>query len=176
MPKLDQFDHFTVVCRDLDESIRFYRDVLGATVTRPARPSRAPGSPAGLAPVGIQIGNIGMDLFQADGDWQPYPGTFAQHFAFRIRWEEVDEWFAHLRTHGIQLKVHPAGAEVISLYFEDPTGYHLELNLQSKDPGQVIRERDRLMATYGNPYHWDDGFGVPDGQPQAHWATRAQVG
>lgn len=172
MPEIQQFDHFTVVCRNLEESIRFYRDVLGATITRAARPSSAPGSPAGLAPVGIRIGNFGMDLFQADGDWQPYPGTYAQHFAFSIRWEDADAWFAHMRDHGITLRVHPAGAEVISLYFEDPTGYHMELNLRSRDPEQVNRERERLLATYGNLYRWEDGFGVPEGQPQGHWATK----
>jgi glyoxylase I family protein len=175
MPDLQGFDHFTVVCRDLNESLRFYTEVLGATVVRAARPSAAPGSPAGLAPVGIRLGTIGMDLFQADGDWQPYPGTYAQHFAFNISWEDVDSWFAHMQDHGIQLQVHPAGNEVISLYFTDPTGYHMELNLRSRDPDLVERERERLLKTYGNLYRWDDGFGVPDGQPQAHWATRSPV-
>lgn len=175
MPTIERFDHFTVICRDLDESIRFYSEVLGAVVERPPRPSGSPGSPAGLSPVGIRIGNIRMDLFKADGNWQPYPGTFAQHYAFVIRWEDVDAWFEHMQQHGIQLAVHPAGTEVISLYFSDPTGYHMELNLRSADPEFVRKERDRLIQTYGNPYHWEDGFGVPERQPQGIWASAAGV-
>jgi catechol 2,3-dioxygenase-like lactoylglutathione lyase family enzyme len=171
MPEIIGFDHFTVVCRDLDASLQFYCEVLGAEVNRPKRPSGAPGSPAGLAPVGIRVGPIGMDLFQADGDWQPYPGTYAQHMAFNIRWEDADRWFEHMQAHGIRLQVHPAGDEVVSLYFTDPTGYHLELNLRSEDKAYVVQQRERLLQRWGNLYRWQDGFGVPEGQPQGHWAS-----
>lgn len=174
MLSVERLDHFTLVCQDLDESIRFYTEVLGAKVVRGKRPASGP-SPAGLAPVGIRIGNVGMDLFQAADDWQPYPGTFAQHYAFSIAWEDVDEWFAHMRRHGIDLTIHPAGEQVISLYFSDPTGYHLELNLRSDQPEFVMEQRERLLAKYGNAYHWEDGFGIPEGQPQGRWAAAAKA-
>lgn len=171
MPALEGFDHFTMVCRDLDRSIQFYTEVLGATVERPKRPSSSAGSPAGLSPVGIRIGNIGIDLFQAADDWQPYPGTYAQHYAFRIRWEDVDAWFAHLREKEIELFIHPAGDRTISLYLTDPTGYHIELNLRSDSPDFIREQCKRLIEKHGRVYHWTDGFGVPADQPQSQWAT-----
>lgn len=90
---------------------------------------------------------------------------------FTIRWEDVDAWFAHLRAHGVELAIHPAGDQVISLYFRDPTGYHLELNLRSDSPEFVRQERERLVKTYGNLYRWEDGCGLPPGQPHAVWAS-----
>jgi catechol 2,3-dioxygenase-like lactoylglutathione lyase family enzyme len=176
MPDIVGFDHFTIICKDLDATIEWYIDVMGAKLDRPKRKSTAPGSPAGNAPVGIRVGPIGMDLFQADGDWQPYPGTYAQHYAFNIRWEDADTWFEHMRARGINLQIHPAGDEVVSLYLTDPTGYHLELNLRSLDKPFVIEQRERLLAKWGNIYRWDDGFGVPEGQPQSHWATPVAAG
>ncbi|MBM2809521.1 MAG: Fumarylacetoacetase [Chloroflexi bacterium] len=170
MPKIAGFDHFTIICRDLDESIRWYQEVMGATIERPKRRAPDPGLPAGLAPVGIRVGPIGIDLFQSDGDWQPYPGTYCQHYAFNIPWEDVDEWFEHMRAHGIELEIHPAGPEVISLYFVDPTGYHMELNLRSMDKEYVIQQRERLLAKWGNLYYFAQGFGVPEQQPRGQWA------
>jgi catechol 2,3-dioxygenase-like lactoylglutathione lyase family enzyme len=176
MPAITGLDHFTIVCRDLDESIRFYTEVLGATIERPKRVTTSVGSPGGFSPVGIMMGGIRVDLFQADADWQPYPGTWAQHYAFPIQWEDVDAWFTHMQSHGVRLAIHPAGDRTISLYFSDPTGYHFELNLRSNQPEFVQRETERLLEKYGNPYFWADGPGVPEGQPAGQWASPAHVG
>lgn len=166
VPRMYGLHHFTLICKDVEESVRFYTEVLGAIVERERRPSVD--APGGYGPVGIQLGNVVIDLFQADENWQPYPGTYAQHYAFHIPWEEVDAWFAHMRAHGIQLAIHPTGDRSLSLYFSDPTGYHLELNLRG-DPPFVREQCQRLMEKYGNPYYWGDGLGLPEGQPHGAW-------
>lgn len=161
MPEVQSLHHFTLLCRDREESVRFYTEVLGAKVDpRPSRPS--PGAPANRGPVGIHVGNVVIDLFQADDTWEPYPGNYAQHYAFLIAWEDVDAWFAHMHDQGVPLTIHPTGDRAISLYFSDPTGYHLELNLRS-DSVEFVREQTRaLIERYGNAYHWTDGTGVPE--------------
>lgn len=176
MPEIAGLDHFTLVCRDLDESVRFYTEVLGATIERPKRVSTSVGSPAGLSPVGIMIGSLRIDLFQADDDWQPYPGTLAQHYAFPIKWEDIDAWFTHMKSHNVAVQIHPAGDRTISLYFSDPTGYHMELNVRNSPPEVVQREVERLLDAYGNPYFWADGPSVPAGQPVGRWASAEPVG
>jgi len=169
VPPIGPLHHFTVVCPDVDASLAWYQRVLGARVVRAKRVSGSAASPGGFAPVGIEVGGTVIDLFQADESWQPYPGSGGQHYAFSIKWEDVDGWFAHLKEQGIDLMIHPAGEEFLSLYFDDPSGYHLELSLHSLDKELVRRERDRLMKTYGRVYHWEDGNRVPPGQPQGVW-------
>lgn len=170
-PPIQSLHHFTIVCRDLDESVRFYQDVLGGVVEpRVRRPSV--GAPGGHGPVQVAIGNVVIDMFQADDTWQPYPGSYAQHYAFLISWDDVDEWFDHMRKHNVPISIHPTGDRALSLYFSDPSGYHLELNLRG-DPELVREQTGLLIERYGNAYHWVDGNGVPEGQPQAPWAMPA---
>ena len=158
MPDIMRFHHFTLVCRDIQESLRFYTEVLGATIERHRR--RNVGAPGGYGPIGIEIGNVTIDLFQADGDWKPFPGTYAQHYAFQIPWEAADAWFAHMKEHGVPLAIHPTSDRVISIYFTDPSGYHLELNMRSDSPEQIRREAQRLIDAYGSTYYWTDGVGL----------------
>ena len=67
-PTVERLDHWTLVSTDIDRSMRFYTEVLGAT-------SRDRGQGRGGGPVAVRLANITIDFFQPDEQQpQPAPG------------------------------------------------------------------------------------------------------
>ena len=137
---VDNLLHWTLVSTDVDRTMQFYTEVLGATrLTREG-------------PIGVQLGNTQIDFFPATGDQQPLPGSLGQHHAYRIRFEDYDEWEAQLRAHNAPCRLANHGPRLMSLYTKDPDGYHIELVVQFEDPEQGKREIEKRGITrYSNP-------------------------
>jgi catechol 2,3-dioxygenase-like lactoylglutathione lyase family enzyme len=113
--KVGPLQHWTLVARDVATSKKFYTEVLGATeVDREWPPS-------------VILGDTMVDIFAAEGDQQPSPGTRGQHHAYDIKLEDFDRWVEHLKAKGIKHQLANHGLRRISIYVEDPDGYHLEL-------------------------------------------------
>lgn len=120
-------DHVVLRCTHLEETLAFYRDVLGCPLERVVEEVglyqvRAGSTLIDLVPVGGRLGGEGAPD-------QERPNL--HHFCLRIaraRWPQVRE---HLRAHGIETD-EPArryGAEGygLSVYLRDPEGNQVEL-------------------------------------------------
>ena len=138
--KIGPLQHWTLVTRDVAQSKRFYTEVLGAEeVDREWPPS-------------VILGGTVVDLFQAGGDQQPSPGTRGQHHAYDIPLDDFDAWVDRLTAKGVPHQLANHGVHRISIYIEDPDGYHLELTsgIESEEQGRQEIEK-RGIARLGNP-------------------------
>ncbi len=132
--------HWTLVARDVAQSKKFYTEVLGATeVDRDWPPS-------------VVLGGTVVDFFAATGDQQPSPGTRGQHHAYEIKLDDFDRWVEHLKACGVPHQLAHHGMLRISIYLEDPDGYHIELtaSIDSEERGRQEIEK-RGIGRLGNP-------------------------
>jgi catechol 2,3-dioxygenase-like lactoylglutathione lyase family enzyme len=155
-------DHLAFVVKDLERSVKFYKEVFGGEVGRSRgfnEKDKAAGRPVHTL---VTVGDYGFDLFLEDPKDPPHPGAHFLHFAFSIRPQEIEEALERLRRLNIPYegpKVH-GGSTSISIYFSDPDGYQLELSAKFPDAESHKREMERLGATYGGTgtksYEWKE--------------------
>ncbi len=138
-PPVQNFQHWTLVTSDLARSKRFYVDVLGATPI------------AREFPPGVVFGGTTIDLFSANEEQHPEPGSLGQHHAYGIQLEDFDPWVQHLKKHDVPTFI-GTHSRHISIYLEDPDGYHFELvvRFKSREEAQAEIER-RGIKSYRNP-------------------------
>jgi catechol 2,3-dioxygenase-like lactoylglutathione lyase family enzyme len=126
--RLAAIDHVVFRVADLDSSIRFYTEVLGATVEKVQAEIglwqlRAGSSLIDLVPVDGRLGRMG-------GAPAGKEGRNVDHVCFRVLpWDEA-AILAHLRRHGIEAEVaqrYGAEGDGPSIYLSDPDGNGLEL-------------------------------------------------
>ena len=138
-PPVQNLQHWTLVTSDVARSKRFYVDVLGATpIDREFPPS-------------VVFGGTTIDMFAATDEQRPEPGSVGQHHAYGIRLEDFDPWIAHLKKHDVPIFI-GSHSRHMSIYLEDPDGYHFELvvRFKSRDEAQAEIEK-RGIKRYTNP-------------------------
>jgi glyoxylase I family protein len=123
-----RIDHIEIVTDRLEDTARFYTEVLGFTVGARDRIERPDGSVLNIAYLGL--GGTTVELMSYDGvAIAPQPDL--EHFGYRMMALEVDdmkEALAYLETKGVKAAWGPvfrddyARAEI-----RDPNGYHIEL-------------------------------------------------
>ena len=131
-PPVQRLEHWTLVSGDVDRSRRFYTDVLGAEP-----PQRTGG------PVSVSLAGTIIDIFPANERQQPSPGSGGQHHAYIIHLEDYDPWVTHLRNQGCTPHLTTHGLHRMSIYIDDPDGYHLELTVPFDDAETGRREIDK---------------------------------
>jgi catechol 2,3-dioxygenase-like lactoylglutathione lyase family enzyme len=141
-PPVQRLEHWTLVTKDVERSKRFYIDVLGASP-----PQRSGG------PVSVDLAGTIIDLFPAGGDRQPSPGSGGQHHAYIIRLEDYDPWVEHFKSHGVPVRLTTHGLGRMSIYVDDPDGYHIELTVPFEDQETGRREIEKrgLLAEAMRP-------------------------
>lgn len=122
-------DHVVVRVRDLDASLRFYRDALGCPVERQLEELglfqlRAGASLIDLVPVDSALGRAGGGA--------PDPATRnMDHFALALESFDARSLQAHLESHGIAWggveRRYGAQGDGPSVYITDPDGNVVEL-------------------------------------------------
>ena len=128
MIRLAAIDHVVFRVADLDAALRFYTEVLGATVEKVQE---------GVGLWQLRAGTSLIDLVPLDGPLGRMggagPGKEARnvdHVCFRVLpWDE-QAILAHLAGHGIEAEVaqrYGAEGEGPSIYLADPDGNGLEL-------------------------------------------------
>ncbi|TKW13708.1 hypothetical protein SEVIR_5G119100v4 [Setaria viridis] len=130
---LAALNHISVVCRSLDSSQRFYRDVLGFI------PIRRPGS---FDFDGAWLFNygIGIHLLQAeDPESMPPKKTEINpkdnHISFQCEsMEAVQRRLKELGVRYVQRRVEEGGIYVDQLFFHDPDGFMVEVCTCDKLP------------------------------------------
>ena len=115
--------HFALVCRDVEETVRFYQDVLGFPLTEIFENRDYAGSNHFF----FYIGNDNLiAFFDFPGlDVGPYAEVLGglHHIAISV---EPDVW-ARLRTNLDEAGVEYQEESGSSIYFRDPNGARLEL-------------------------------------------------
>jgi catechol 2,3-dioxygenase-like lactoylglutathione lyase family enzyme len=135
-PPIQKLEHWTLVASDVERSRRFYTDVLGA---KP--PERVGG------PVSVNLAGTVIDIFPASERGMPSPGSGGQHHAYIIRLEDYDPWVKHLEQHEIPTRLTTHGLGRMSIYVDDPDGYHLELTVPFADQEVGRREIQKRGLT-----------------------------
>jgi catechol 2,3-dioxygenase-like lactoylglutathione lyase family enzyme len=121
--QISGIDHLTLPVHDLDIAEHFYTQVLGAEVVYRTERSRP------MPFIAITVGNSpSIDLFLQP--WgQPAVNQVNPHLAFAVKGEDLLDLKQHLIENRIPvagpIRFGPPGHG--SLYFQDPSGNHLEL-------------------------------------------------
>jgi hypothetical protein len=63
----------------------------------------------------------------------PSPGSGGQHHAYIIRLEDYDPWVEHLKAHNVSARRTTHGLGRMSVYVDDPDGYHIEFTVPFDD-------------------------------------------
>ena len=132
-PAIQHLEHWTLVTSDIERTKRFYREVLGATEPRRVGPG----------PECMRLGNTTIDFFPAAADRQPAPGGRGQHHAYIVNLEDYDAWVEHLQQLGVAHRRATHGLRWMSIYLDDPDGYHFELTVKFDDDDTGRREMEK---------------------------------
>jgi glyoxylase I family protein len=122
--------HLGLSVSDLDRSVAFYCDVLGAVLVRPPYPGERSSFDGHMALV--MVGSTALDLYEHTRNereqFQP-SRTGLDHLALTVRSdEELDAWAAWLDACGLpRSEIRPAGDVGRMFDFVDPDGIQLEL-------------------------------------------------
>ncbi len=126
---LRQIDHVVLRVKDLDDSLRFYRDVLGATLDKVQEKIglwqvRAGASLIDLIPLDGVLGKIG-------GAGPGLEGHNLDHFAIQIEPFDEPRIRAHLEANNVRItdsgQRYGAQGTGPSIYILDPDGNTVEL-------------------------------------------------
>lgn len=127
--------HWALQVNDLEESRRFYTDILGME----------DGGPVGPTMRCVRFSGIDVLLCQRhEPVAAEHPRESQAHFAFRVSPEDFDRAVANMRAWGVDVRRPSGPPETIqgdvehredgvfrgrSFYFNDPSGNHLELHV-----------------------------------------------
>jgi len=134
-PPIQMLEHWTLVASDVERSKQWYMDVLGAEVPRRDGPTC------------VTLAGTIIDLFPNGGDRAPSPGSWGQHHAYIIKLEDYDAFVAHFEAVGQQYSRTTHGLGRMSIYVDDPDGYHIELTVpfNDRDVGRAEIEKRGLL-------------------------------
>ena len=135
-PPIQRLEHWTLVSSDVQRSKQFYVDVLGAQP-----PARVGG------PVSVDLAGTLIDIFPSSDRQQPSPGGGGQHHAYIIRLEDYDPWVEHFKGFDVTTRLTTHGLGRMSIYVDDPDGYHIELTVPFADPEEGRREIEKRGLT-----------------------------
>jgi catechol 2,3-dioxygenase-like lactoylglutathione lyase family enzyme len=137
-PSIERLEHWTLVASDVERTKRWYVDVLGAEV-----PERSGPPCVTLAGTLIDIFPCGRESPAGFSFGMPSPGTIGQHHAYIISLEDYDAWIAHFDAIGQKYRRAAHGMGRMSIYADDPDGYHIELTVPFDDLSQGRREIEK---------------------------------
>ena len=121
--------HVTAICRDLDRTTAFYRDLLGLALVRRQRSDDDPDARHFWFGVdGGPPGTLVSFLEYPDMDEGKAGVGTTHHFAFTIETaDELTAWRDYLRGHGVECSEVFDRGGFRSIYFRDPDGHILEI-------------------------------------------------
>jgi lactoylglutathione lyase len=120
-----RFSHTSITVRNMDESLRFYTDVLGLEFER--RRS-IPENHAEIAFVKDPESGARIELTHWEGKDQFEPGEQLDHFAFET--PDLDDFLARVRAHGVKVAKEPytlQGGSGRLAFILDPNDVWIEL-------------------------------------------------
>ena len=125
---LEGIDHVAVGVRDIEQSVKWYTEVLGLERLHE-------GAWDGV-PTFIGKGNTGLALFPARPDAKSTSSSHRElrmlHLAFRADWENFVAAQRELKKRGIEFEFQDHEISH-SIYFRDPDGHQLEITTYELD-------------------------------------------
>jgi catechol 2,3-dioxygenase-like lactoylglutathione lyase family enzyme len=123
--QLTGLHHLTAICRDLDATTAFYRDVLGLKLVREAVSDDDPGA----RHFWFAIGDAMVSFLEYPQLPPTTVGTGSvQHFAFGVgSAAEQLAWRDWLRSRGVECTDVLERGEFSSIYVKDPDGHVVEI-------------------------------------------------
>jgi hypothetical protein len=91
----------------------------------------------------VELAGTLIDFFPASSDWVPAPGSGGQHHAYIIDLEAFDPWVRHFEASGVATRLTTHGFNRMSMYVDDPDGYHIELTVVLPDRDTAAREFEK---------------------------------
>lgn len=127
-----ELGHVGLHVNDLDRSIRFYRDLLGLTVTDRDRKM-------GMAFLSARPKKEHHEVLLATGRTAPADAKLVQQVAFRCKsLEDVIEVHQKLRRAKVKIDMTVSHGNAVGVYFYDPDGNRCEMywqtGLEAKQP------------------------------------------
>src|SRR5215469_214834 len=126
--QLDGIDHVAMGVRDIEQSVKWYTEVLGLERLHE-------GAWDGV-PTFIGKGNTGLALFPARPGAKPTSSSHRElrmlHLAFRADWENFVAAQHELKKRGIEFEFQDHEISH-SIYFRDPDGHQLEITTYELD-------------------------------------------
>jgi catechol 2,3-dioxygenase-like lactoylglutathione lyase family enzyme len=134
--QLKGIDHFGINVRDMDRSVKFYRDLLGFQTESDYDPNE------GSRHVELFAGNVYIALFETpdldlDAGHEILTREGYLHWAFEAQPGDFDGIIETLKANGVKfngkVRNHSSGP---SAYFYDPDGNYLEIHANNPEPGK----------------------------------------
>jgi lactoylglutathione lyase len=128
-----KFLHTSITVRSMDESLRFYTEVLGLEFERRRT---IPENKAEIAFVKDPVSGGRIELTHWDGKDMFDPGEQLDHLAFEV--EDLDRSLMRMRTKGIRIAKEPyqiSGGTTRLAFILDPNDVWIELIERAKAPG-----------------------------------------
>lgn len=169
--------HFGLEVSDVENSAKFFTDVFKAKELKRLGFSEEEIKKGRTRHVMVGVGNVVVALFESRdrGNMEARgvapdnpPGWSSwRHFAFNVPAEDLDDWVEHLRQalpkYGETAdgpKAHGGGSNGLSVYFDDPDGYHLEIVAYYPDRQRFQEAHARHGRVFGGAkgenYTWTE--------------------
>jgi catechol-2,3-dioxygenase len=122
--KVKELGHVSLFVRDLEASVRFYRDVLGLAET-----GRGKGGRIAFFSAGPRHHDLSIEVARASGPERPAGAPGLYHIAFQVGTsrEALDEARRSVEAQGLAPFGEMNGPESASFSIRDPDGHEIEL-------------------------------------------------
>ncbi len=122
--KVQELGHVSLFVKDLDASVRFYRDVLGLNDV-----GRAKNGKIAFFSAGAHHHDLSLEAARADGPERPRGAPGLYHVAFQIGTARaaLDEARRWVEAHGFTPFGEMNARESASFSIRDPDGHEIEL-------------------------------------------------
>ena len=122
--KVQELGHVSLFVKDLDASIRFYRDILGLRDVGRGKNGRI-----AFFSAGPHHHDLSIEVARADGPERPKGAPGLYHIAFQVGTarEALDEARRWVEAHGLTPFGEMSGRESASFSIRDPDGHEIEL-------------------------------------------------
>ena len=122
--KVQELGHVSLFVKDLEASIRFYRDILGLRDVGRGKNGRI-----AFFSAGPHHHDLSIEVARADGPERPGGAPGLYHIAFQVGTtrEALDAARRWVETHGLTPFGEMDGRESASFSIRDPDGHEIEL-------------------------------------------------
>ena len=129
--KVQELGHVSLFVKDLEASIRFYRDVLGLSDV-----GRGKNGKIAFFSAGPHHHDLSIEVARAEGSERPRGAPGLYHIAFQVGTTRaaLDEAHRWVEAHGLTPFGEANGRESASFSIRDPDGHEIELYADLRSP------------------------------------------
>jgi len=158
-PEIGSWHHVAIPVPDVDKGEEWYTRVLNGEVWIRQGYSEKDVRAGRNRQIFIQAGNAIINLAEGEPIQRP-PGLHFYHYAMSAPADQLDDWIEHLRSNGVEVMgpYGHGGNPLLSLYFDDPWGYRIELTFDMGDYETAKAAAIARGGALGNPdgeYEWE---------------------